>query len=60
MTGRDILLCVLRMWTVSLVYKAIFIGLRMDQNTPPPDRGRWPLNSSSARFDGRSGQCLWP
>ncbi len=38
MTGRGMSLCVLGMWTVSLVYKAIFIGLRMDQNTPPPDR----------------------
>ena len=37
MTGRGMSLCVLGMWTVSLVYKAIFIGLRMDQNTPPPD-----------------------
>jgi hypothetical protein len=38
MTGRAMSLCVLGMWTVSLAYKAVFIGLRMDQNTPPPDR----------------------
>ena len=38
MSPRTMSLCVLAMWATSLAYKALFIGLRMDKNTPPPDR----------------------
>lgn len=38
MTARTMSLRVLMMWVTSLVYTSIFRGMRMDQNTPPPDR----------------------
>ena len=38
MSSRDASLGVLAMWIVSLAWKTLFIGLRMDENTPPPDR----------------------
>lgn len=38
MTSRDMSMAVLAMWALSLAWKMLFIGLRMDENTPPPDR----------------------